>query len=146
MTYTPKELYERYVWTGMSRDAQAQAALFTPDGVFEAPLLPADSPAPRRMQGHDELGPGLAAYHRLAAGERRADPQRSRFVWHTTDDPDVFIAEVDTVMTGEGPDLTISLVQILRVRDGRIASLRDYFDPGLLAGDPAETGGTAART
>ncbi|RZU52717.1 ketosteroid isomerase-like protein [Krasilnikovia cinnamomea] len=144
MTYTPKELFERYVWAGMTRDVEAQTALFTPDGVFEAPLLPVDSPAPRRMRGHDELRAGLAVYHRIARAGRRPDPERSGYVLHTTADPDVFIAEIDTVMTGDGADLAMSLVQIFRVREGRIASLRDFFDPGLIAAERAETDATAA--
>ncbi|MFI6274872.1 hypothetical protein [Streptomyces sp. NPDC050988] len=53
--------------------------------------------------------------------------------------PDVFIAEIDTVFDGDGDgegdgeDVTVSLVQIFRIRDGKIARLRDYFAPELVS-------------
>jgi limonene-1,2-epoxide hydrolase len=56
------------------------------------------------------------------------DFERSRYVQHETADPDVFICEIDTVLIRpDGTRETLSLVQIFRVRDGRIAMLRDYF-------------------
>ena len=59
------------------------------------------------------------------------DAARSRYVLHDTADPGVFIAEIDTVLVSpQGERVTMSLVQIFRVRDGRIALLRDYFAPG----------------
>jgi limonene-1,2-epoxide hydrolase len=54
-------------------------------------------------------------------------------VLHTTSSPDVFIAEIDTVFDGDGEDVTVSLVQIFRIRDGKIARLRDYFAPELMS-------------
>jgi limonene-1,2-epoxide hydrolase len=43
-------------------------------------------------------------------------------------DADVFIAELDAVLDHPGgPCEQVSLVQIFRIRDGRIAVLRDYF-------------------
>ncbi|MFG2985933.1 hypothetical protein ACGFYQ_32590 [Streptomyces sp. NPDC048258] len=38
-----------------------------------------------------------------------------------TSSPDVFIAEIDTVFDGNGEDVPVSLVQIFRIRDGKIA-------------------------
>ncbi len=52
----------------------------------------------------------------------------SRYVLHDTTDPDVFIAEIDTVFEGpQGHGRTLPLVQIFRLREGQIAMLRDYF-------------------
>jgi uncharacterized protein YbjT (DUF2867 family) len=43
---------------------------------------------------------------------------------------DVFIAELDAVLDHPGGRREpVSLVQIFRIRDGRIAMLRDYFTP-----------------
>jgi hypothetical protein len=36
---TPKELFERYVYAGLTRNADLQAEMFAPDGV-ESPLAP----------------------------------------------------------------------------------------------------------
>lgn len=51
---------------------------------------------------------------------------------HTTADPGVFIVEVDAVVNGPAGPTTVSLVQIFRVRDGKIALLRDYFAPEIV--------------
>lgn len=112
------------------RDTEAVAALFTDDGVFEAPLLPADHRLPRRLQGRDAIRAGFGAYHRHPAMQATVDVERSGYVLHETADPEVFIAEIDTVLTeADGRRTTMSLVQIFRIRDGLIASLRDYFAP-----------------
>lgn len=57
------------------------------------------------------------------------DAEKSGFVLHETTDPEVFIAEIDPVLLVDGVAVTMSLVQIFRVRDGRIARLRDDFSP-----------------
>ena len=41
MTLSHKEIFERYMYAGaISRDPGAVAAMFTEDGVYEAPLVP----------------------------------------------------------------------------------------------------------
>jgi ketosteroid isomerase-like protein len=126
-----QEIYQRYVWaSAMTSDADAVAELFTPDGVIEAPLLAADRLFPRRMQGREEIRRELAAYYRLpASSSRTVNPQASKYVLHDTTDPEVFIVEIDAVFDGPEPNTntSMSLVQIFRVRDGKIAMLRDYF-------------------
>ncbi|GIH95552.1 nuclear transport factor 2 family protein [Planobispora siamensis] len=133
MTATHKEIYERYVWATMNRDAAAVAGLFTPDGVIEAPLVPPGRAFPRRMEGREEIRAQLAAYYGRAvtAGDgRTVNVDETRYVLHATADPDVFVVEIDTVFDGpEGAATTMSLVQIFRLRGGRIALLRDYFAP-----------------
>jgi limonene-1,2-epoxide hydrolase len=54
---------------------------------------------------------------------------KSRYVLHVTADADVFVAEIDTAFDGPPDATNMSLVQIFRVDDGRIALLRDYFAP-----------------
>ncbi|MEU4745047.1 nuclear transport factor 2 family protein [Actinosynnema sp. NPDC023658] len=125
-----RELFERYVRAGLAKDAGAVAAMFTEDGVFDAPLMPPGGPLPARMTGRDEIEAGLAAYYaRPAHTELTVLLDRSRLVLHTTDDPAVFIAEIDTAYEKAGEVTRMSLVQIFRLRDGKIALLRDYFAP-----------------
>jgi uncharacterized protein len=124
----PRGVFERYVWAGMTRNADALAELFTDDGVYEAPLMPEGRQFPRRLAGREAIRAGMAEYYRLTADDERAvDIGRSRYVLHTTADPDVFVVEVDTVFLGEHQPM--SLVYIFRTRDGKIALLRDYFAP-----------------
>ena len=129
MSTQPQEIFERYVRAGaMTRNPDAVAELFTPDGVYEAPFVPEGHAFPRRLVGRAEIRAGLAAYYELSAGTGgTVNVEQSRYVLHTTADPDVFIAEIDTVVDGADGATTISLVQIFRVTEGKIALLRDYF-------------------
>jgi ketosteroid isomerase-like protein len=131
VTPAHREIFERYVHAGpISRDPDAVAALFTEDGVIEAPLVPPGHPLPRRLEGREAIRAGVGAYQREPAFSGTPDLERSGYVLHETADPDVFICEIDTVLAhDDGTRTTVSLVQIFRVRDGRIASLRDYFLP-----------------
>lgn len=135
MTATPEEIFGRYIHAGaLTRDADALAELFTEDGVFEAPLVPAGHVFPSRLAGRDAIRAGMAAYYRRPAGARgTVDAARSGYVLHRTADPDVFIAEIDTTVDVSGEKVTMSLVQIFRLRDGKIALLRDYFAPDTVA-------------
>ncbi|MGW6916640.1 nuclear transport factor 2 family protein [Kitasatospora sp. NPDC054939] len=153
MSRTPQEIFQSYVLAGpLSRDADALAENFTPDGVLEMPLLPDGAAFPRRLVGREAIRSAMAAYYeRQGEDGRRPNLEKSGYVLHTTADPAVFIAEIDTVFDADGDagaegangangaddggaaeGTTVSLVQIFRVRDGRIALLRDYFAPGLL--------------
>ncbi|MBL1082531.1 nuclear transport factor 2 family protein [Streptomyces actinomycinicus] len=139
MSRSPQEIFQSHVHAGiLTRDADALAENFTEGGVLEAPLLPAGAALPQRMEGREEIRRAMAAYcERNARDTRAPNAQKSGYVLHTTADPDVFTVETDAVFdaagdgdgTGTGTDETISLVQIFRVRDGKIARLRDYFAP-----------------
>ncbi|MFI9103597.1 nuclear transport factor 2 family protein [Streptomyces fildesensis] len=137
MSRTPQEIFQSYLYAGtMSRNADALAESFTEDGVFEAPLMPAGAAFPRRLVGREEIRTAMAAYYEEPVKEGRAPNfEKSGYVLHTTSDPDVFIVEIDTVFDGDGEDTdtAVSLVQIFRIRDGKIARLRDYFAPELVS-------------
>jgi uncharacterized protein len=126
---THREVFERYMYAGaVTRNADAVAALFTDDGVYDAPLAPDGHPLHRRLIGRNAIRAGLAEYHRRPACAAAVNFARSAFRLHDTADPDVFVAEIDVAFDeAGGRRTTMSLVQIFRLRDGRIASLRDYF-------------------
>ena len=128
MGFTNQEIFERYLHAGaITRNAGALAALFTEDGVYDAPLVPAGHPL-HHLAGRDEIRAGVAAYHRQPPPPGTMNPDRTGFVLHDTADPDVFIAEIDVAFDqADGQRTTMSLVQIFRRRDDRIAMLRDYF-------------------
>src|SRR4051794_36890189 len=108
----------------MIRDADARAEIFTVDGVLEAPLVPAGHTHPRRLEGREEIRTGLTAYYQRSANDdRTVNTDQSRYVLHTTTDPDVFIAEIDAALDVAGEITTMSLVQIFRIREGKIALL-----------------------
>jgi ketosteroid isomerase-like protein len=130
MSATAQEIFERHVRANMTRDTDALADLFATDGVFEAPLIPAGAAFPRRMEGREEIRRELKAYQQRSVGiDRKVNVSESRYVLHTTADPDVFIAEIDTAIDVAGEAMTMSLVRIYRIHDGQITLLRDYFAP-----------------
>ena len=129
MTLTHKQIFERYIYAGaISRNPDAVAAMFTEDGVLEAPLAPEGHPL-RHLAGRAAIRDGIRTYH----DETTESPgtvilAESGYVLHETADADVFIAEIDTVLEdANGQRTTMSLVQIFRVRDEQITRLRDYF-------------------
>jgi len=125
---THKEIFERYTYAAaITRNPDAIAALFTEDGVFEAPLVLDGHPL-RRLVGRDAIRVGIGVYHQRPTPRGTMNVERSAYVLHDTSDPDVFIAEIDVAFDeADGRRTTMSLVQIFRLRDGRIAMLRDYF-------------------
>jgi ketosteroid isomerase-like protein len=133
---TAQKIFGRYLHAGaLSRDADALAELFAEDGVFEAPLVPAGHAFPNRLVGRDQIRAGMAAYYRRTGGTPAGavDVAKSGFVLHDTADPEVFVAEIDTAFDVAGATVMMSLVQIFRLRDGKIARLRDYFNPDVVA-------------
>jgi hypothetical protein len=125
---THKEVFERYLHAGaITRNPDAIAAMFTEDGVYEAPLVP-DSHPLRRLAGRAAIRAGTSAYHQQPAYQAAMSLERSACILHDTPDPDVFIAEIDVAFDEPGGRrTTMSLLQIFRLRDGQIAMLRDYF-------------------
>ncbi|WP_045745312.1 nuclear transport factor 2 family protein [Actinoplanes rectilineatus] len=123
MTLSHEELFLRYLHAGaISRDPDAVAALFTEDGVYEAPLQSL------RFTGRPAIRDGVAALHRRLTTAGILDAERSGYILHETLTPDVFIAEIDTVLTHpDGPSTTVALTQIFRVHKSHITLLRDYF-------------------
>jgi uncharacterized protein len=129
MALTHKEVFERYIYAGaITRNPDALAALFTEDGVYDAPLAPDGHSLHRRLVGRDAIRAGISEYHRQPTYQGAVNLERSAFVLHDTADPDVFIAEIDVAFDeADGRRTTMALVQIFRLRDGQIAMLRDYF-------------------
>jgi hypothetical protein len=71
---------------------------------------------------------GIGVYHQQPTYQATMNLERSTYVLHDTPDPDVFIAEIDVAFDEPDRQRTrMSLVQIFRLHDGQIATLRDYF-------------------
>jgi ketosteroid isomerase-like protein len=111
----------------ITRNADAIAAMFTEDGVYDAPMVPDDHPL-RHLVGRDAIRTGTSVYHQRPTYQGTMNLERSAYVLHDTTDPDVFMAEIDVAFDeADGRRTTMSLLQIFRLRDGQIATLRDYF-------------------
>jgi uncharacterized protein len=111
----------------ITRNPDAIAAMFTEDGVYDAPLVPDDHPL-RHLVGRDAIRAGTGLYHQQPTYQGAMNLERSGYVLHDTADPDVFMAEIDVAFDeAGGRRTTMSLLQVFRLRDGQIAMLRDYF-------------------
>ena len=63
MARTHKETFERYMYAGaITRNPDAIAAMFTEDGVYDAPVVPDGHPL-RRLVGRDAIRNGTSVYH-----------------------------------------------------------------------------------
>lgn len=132
---SPRQVFERIQHISLHRDAPV-ADLYAPDAVHEWPFpIPG---VPQRLSGQDEI----RGFFSRAAGSTRFDFHEFRdVVVHETADPEVIIAEYDIhgELTDTGRPFVFSYVLVLRVRDGRIVSLRDYLNPLAMA-EAAGTG------
>lgn len=80
----------------------------------------------------------MSAFHRELASQGTVNAGQSRLAVHDTTDADVFIAGLDAVLDHPGGQCEqVSLVQVFRIRDGRIAVLRDYFTLQTCTAGPA---------
>src|SRR5205823_6168490 len=126
------EIFERYLYAGaITRNPDAIAAMFTEDGVYDAPLVPDGHPL-HHLVGRDAIRTGTRVYHQQPTYQGTMNVERSAYLLHDTVDPDVFIAEIDVAFDvafdeADGRRTTMSLVWIFRLRDGQIAMFRDYF-------------------
>lgn len=103
------------------------ADLYAEDAVVEQPFAP--SP-PRRLEGREAIRGHFAT---AAQGPLRLEA--GNVVVHDTADPEVVIAEFDYDgrVSTTGQTFRVANIQVLRVRDGRIVSSRDYHDHLALA-------------
>jgi hypothetical protein len=97
------------------------------DVIFEFPFAP--DGRPRRLEGRGQAREYLdAVYSRLKIKELTS------LEIHETTDPAVVIAELSmNVALSDGPTRKASYVEVVTVRDGQIARLREYWSPLALA-------------
>lgn len=127
-TLTPREVWEKIHEHVRNFDAEGQAALFAENGVWELPFAPES--IPKRIEGRDKiLAISKGGMERAKQSGRKISGYSDVHIYET-DDPEVVIAEF--ILDGEAADGTsyhTPYIQVLRVRNGLVMSLRDYF-PG----------------
>jgi ketosteroid isomerase-like protein len=116
--------------------------MYADDAVVE---LPFNLPEPLRLVGRQQL------HERFMAGTRLPIVMKMQNLQiRETDDPEVIVAEFDYsgyVTADPTQTFTVANVIIMRVRDGRIVSSRDYHNHaalGALLGDIPELSAPAA--
>jgi ketosteroid isomerase-like protein len=121
---TPREVFEVQHERVLARDMEGQAGLFAVDGVWEFPF--AAPPMPRRLEGREAIRAwSLAAVRGIDPG--RVLTRYEVHALHETSDPEVLVVEFDLHGEQRGEPYRLPYIQVFRVRDGEIVSLRDYF-------------------
>jgi ketosteroid isomerase-like protein len=112
-----------------SFDVDGYADCFAVDGVQWFPFAPSFMPS--RLVGRERIRQQLASYREKA---RRSGRRTTAIVTndiHETSDG--LVAEFEVHGTEKGRAFVVPYVHVVQVKDGKIASLRDYFDSLALA-------------
>ena len=122
---SPREVFERLVHGVADGRWDELPDLYAEDAVVVHPFEPSGAPP---LVGRDAL-----REHFRPPGDGTELPfrfQPRNIVVHQTTDPEVIVAEFEYhgTVVATGAPLTLPAVFILRVRDGRIVSSRDYVD------------------
>jgi ketosteroid isomerase-like protein len=127
----PEELYRHSLRLLMDKDIPAWVELFDESAVFEFPFAPEGWPA--RLEGKAEI----AAYMRHYPDHIDLHDYPSVEILRTTT-PEVIVVEMRAVgrLVETGGPFDMTYIAVVTVRDGRIASYRDYWNP-LALQDPA---------
>lgn len=129
---TAAEVLEQVMPAMLQGDIEELLGHCTEDVVFEFPFAPAGRP--RRVEGHD----AIRAYMQPIFGRMRIQEVTHRTV-HQSVDPSVAIIEFAMrVELADGSTREPSYIDVLTVRDGRIARFRDYWNPLALADQRGE--------
>lgn len=125
---TPREVFERsqQLLLAPQFDPDALADQYAPDGVFEAPFAPPGGP--RRLEGREAI---RALYRHAAAAAVRPRFEFRSVAVHETTDPGVIVTEFE--VHARHPETEepyqFTNLQVIKVRDGKILLLRDYWNP-----------------
>jgi uncharacterized protein len=137
MSYaTPADVLAQRNHLTLNGDVDGLADLFAPDAVWEWPFAgPAGTPA--RLAGREAI---LEHSRRVIASPLRVEEYEVTELYQTQD-PEVVIAELraKATVTTTGRSYTATAIQVLRIRDGQIAAVRDFSDPRVgeeLLGEP----------
>ena len=123
---SPRDVFERALRAIRDVQMDVYADLFAADATLELPFAPPG--VPRRIEGQERI----RAFLRAGAESLRPAPPQFRFrsiVVHETDDPDVIVTEFEVHGVAAGEPYRFSNLQVMTVRNGEIASLRDYWSP-----------------
>ena len=124
---TPRELFERQIDCIRRDDRRTQAELYAPDLIYEFPFA---SDRPRRIEGRDAfINVMTPMWENIRQRNARVVDCEYRF--HETADPDFGVAEFDLFVEIEARRTPIRFVQLIRVRNGLIVEVHEYFNPEL---------------
>jgi uncharacterized protein len=125
---TPAEVLAQRRRLTLSGDADGLADLYAPDAVIETPFAPPGMPA--RLEGREAIREH--SRHVMASMVRLEEYEVAEL--YQTQDPEVVIVEMHAkaTLSTTGQSFAATSIQILRIREGRIALFRDFANPRIL--------------
>ena len=123
---TPSDVLARRSQLIMNGDADGFADLCAPDAVIEF-AFHGPPGTPVRVAGRE----AIREYSRqIVTSPLRLEAYEVAELYQTQD-PEVVIAEMRSTatLTTTGRSLTVTSIQVLRIRDGQIVLFRDFADP-----------------
>jgi uncharacterized protein len=126
-TLTPRQVVELWRARALELDLSAEADLYAEDATWEAPFMDPDT----QVRGRENIRSMLLASKKgLEHNHVRPEGYRS-VTWHETTDPEVVIVEFEVYgQMGRNKTFALPYIQVFRVRNGEILSLRDYYTSG----------------
>lgn len=124
---TPKQVFEEQIDCIRRGEREAQLKLYREDIVYRFPFA---TDREREIAGKDQFHKVMKPlWEALAASGARIVDVRSE-VHQSADDPELIFAEFVFVMRlPDGASGELEFVQKMRVVDGKIASVTEYFSP-----------------
>lgn len=121
---SPAELFRHSLRLLLDKNIPAWTDLWADDGVAEFPFAP--DGWPRRLEGKE----AVAAYMRPYPDHIDLHDFPDLRIHHTTD-PRTVVAEMRGVgrLVRTGAPFDMTYIAVVTVRDGRITSYRDYWNP-----------------
>jgi ketosteroid isomerase-like protein len=121
---SPADLYRHGLRLLLDKDMAAWAALWAEDGFLEFPFAP--DGWPKRLEGRE----AIAAYLRHYPDHIDLHDFPELRI-HQTADPGTIVVEMRGVgrLVEPGRPFDMTYIAVVTVRDGRIASYRDYWNP-----------------
>ncbi|MEW2296379.1 nuclear transport factor 2 family protein [Streptomyces sp. NPDC006743] len=121
---SPAELFRHSLRLLLDKNIPAWTELWADDGVAEFPFAP--DGWPRRLEGKE----AVAAYMRPYPDHIDLHDFPDLRIHHTTD-PRTVVAEMRGVgrLVRTGAPFDMTYIAVVTVRDGRIISYRDYWNP-----------------
>lgn len=118
-------LFERQIYCIIHDERKSQMEIYTEDLQYEFPFA---TDRPRLIRGRESFRAVMTPLWQEARKKGVNVTGCSR-EFHTTDEPGLFLAVF--TLDGAAGDRTFSLpfVQLIRVRGGKIAEVREYFNP-----------------
>ncbi len=122
---SPREIFELAQSMFLSKDLSSFSDLFATDGVLELPFHTKKSM--RLIQGRENIRSYLAT---MPATLLKPIGYKSMTI-HETSDHEVIIAEYDMYgeVTANGKPFQRRYLQVVKVHNGEIVTLRDYWNP-----------------